>query len=55
MTDQRAGHAEAQEAIARQHRYIACGPTRPDRDAAEFQHTHNLPGVPPGSIVRPCG
>ena len=41
---------------ARDHeRRVACGPTGPDRDAlaAEYQRTHKLTGVPPGSIVRP--
>jgi hypothetical protein len=43
---------------AREHsRHIQCGPTGMDRDAlaSEFQQTHKLAGVPPGSIVRPRG
>jgi hypothetical protein len=36
-------------------RHVECGPSGPDRNAlaAECRRTHNLAGVPPGSIVRP--
>jgi hypothetical protein len=43
---------------AREHnRHIQCGPSGADRDAlaSEFQQTHKMAGVPPGSIVRPRG
>jgi hypothetical protein len=39
------------------HRNVQCGPASPDRGAlvSEFQRTHKMGGVPPGSIVRPRG
>jgi hypothetical protein len=38
-------------------RQVQCGPSGPDREALaeEFQRTHKMGGVPPGSIVRPRG
>jgi hypothetical protein len=38
-------------------RRIVCGPTGADQDtlAADYQQTHGLRGVPPGTIVRPRG
>jgi hypothetical protein len=55
MTDDRAWQAAVRRAWSQRHRSIESGPTGPDRDAlaAEFSQTHNLAGVPPGSIVRP--
>ena len=57
MTDDRPWNDAARRARDRQQRHIVCGPTGPDRDAlaAEYQLTHKLAGVPPGSIVRPRG
>ena len=54
MTDERPWKEAATEARNHQHR-IVCGPTGPDGDAlaAEYSRTLRLPGVPPGSIVRP--
>ena len=39
------------------HRRVVCGPSGTDRDslADEFQQSHNMGGVPPGSIARPRG
>jgi hypothetical protein len=38
-------------------RHVHCGPSGPDRDAlsAEYQRSSKLPGVPPGTILRPRG
>jgi hypothetical protein len=38
-------------------RHVHCGPSGPDRDAlsAEYHQTSRLPGVPPGTILRPRG
>jgi GNAT superfamily N-acetyltransferase len=54
MTNDRPWHAAARYARDHQRR-IACSATGPDRDelASEYRSTHNLAGVPPGSIVRP--
>jgi hypothetical protein len=54
MTDDRPWTAAARQARNSQ-RHIVCGPTGPDPDAlsVEYQKTHKLTGVPPGSIVRP--
>ena len=54
MTDSRPWDDAA--TFARSHRrHIVCGPAGAKRDelAAEYRHTHNLAGVPPGSIIRP--
>jgi hypothetical protein len=55
MTDDAPWRAAARQALDRQQRHIACGPTGSDRDvlAAEFQRSYGFGGVPPGSIVRP--
>jgi hypothetical protein len=54
MTDERPWHDAAARAKGRG-RLIACGPTDPDREAlaTEFHRAQKLPGVPPGSILRP--
>jgi hypothetical protein len=54
MTDDRPWNSAAGRAREGGRR-ITCGPTGPDRDAlaAEYQKSHKLAGVPPGSIVRP--
>ena len=54
IIDDRPWHAAARHARDQHHRHVACGPAGPDRDvlAAEYQRTHKLRGVPPGSIVR---
>jgi len=54
MTDDRPWQSAARRARDQQRR-VACGPYGPDREAlaAEYQKTHKLAGVPPGSIVRP--
>jgi hypothetical protein len=46
---------EATTQARTQQRHIACGPTGPDPAAlaAAYRQEHKLPGVPPGSIVRP--
>ncbi|MEO8713642.1 MAG: hypothetical protein ABI369_01370 [Acetobacteraceae bacterium] len=56
MTDDRPWHSAAGHARERERR-IVCGPAGPDRDAlaAAYQEANKLPGVPPGSIVRPRG
>jgi hypothetical protein len=38
-------------------RGVQCGPRGPNREtlSANYQQTHKLRGVPPGSIVRPRG
>ncbi len=55
-TDDRPWQSAARRARD-QERQVGCGPAGPDREAlaAEFQETHGLAGVPPGSIVRPRG
>jgi hypothetical protein len=55
MADDRPWQAAARKARDRQQRHVVCGPSGPDRDAlaGEYRRAHNLPGVPPGSIVRP--
>jgi hypothetical protein len=52
MTDDRPWKQAA--AQARDGR-VVCGPAGAQREglAAEYRRTHNLAGVPPGSIVRP--
>lgn len=54
MTDARPWKDVATQARSHQRR-IACGPIGSDRAAlaAAYRHEHKLPGVPPGSIVRP--
>jgi hypothetical protein len=54
MTDDRRWQDSAREA-RNNGRKVACGPSGPDRDtlAADYQRTHKLAGVPPGSIMRP--
>jgi hypothetical protein len=54
MTDDRPWTAAARQARNSQ-RHIVCGPTGPDPTAlaVDYQKTHKLAGVPPGSIVRP--
>jgi hypothetical protein len=53
MTDDRPWHAAVRFALHHHERRITCGPTGTDRDllAADFRRTHELAGVPPGSIV----
>lgn len=53
MTDDRPWNEAASYARTHQHR-VVCGPTGVDRDelAADYRRTHNLAGVPPGSIIR---
>jgi len=55
MTDDRPWHSATRSARNNERR-VECGPTGPDRDAlaADFQQSSRLPGVPPGSIVRPA-
>ena len=57
MTDDALWQAATRRACDLHQRHVACGPAGPDRDAlaAEFRQTHQLAGVPPGSIVRPIG
>jgi hypothetical protein len=54
MTERRPWR-EAAVYAGKHDRSIALGPTGPDRDelSAEYRRKHNLPGAPPGSIVRP--
>ena len=54
MTDDRPWHNAAAHARG-QERRVVCGPTGAQRDelAAEYRRAHKLPGVPPGTIVRP--
>ena len=54
MTDDHPWQSAAREARSHQ-RQIVCGLSGTDRDelATEYQRTHKLAGVPPGSIVRP--
>ena len=54
MTDDQLWMAAAQRARNRQRR-VVCGPAGPNAAvlAADYQETHKLAGVPPGSIVRP--
>jgi hypothetical protein len=54
MADDRPWKEAATLARNHQHR-IVCGPTGVDRDAlaAEYRRAHPLPGVPPGTILRP--
>ena len=54
MTDDQPWQSATRRARDQQ-RHVACGPYGSDRNAlaAEFQATHKLAGVPPGSIVRP--
>jgi hypothetical protein len=56
MTDDGPWNLAAGRARER-NRHVRCGPTGTDREAlaGEFQQTHKLAGVPPGSIVRPRG
>ena len=56
MTDDGPWNLAAGRAREKQRR-VVCGPAGTDRDtlADEFQQTHNVGGVPPGSIVRPRG
>jgi hypothetical protein len=54
MTDSRPWKEAA--SFARNHqRRIECGPKGAVRDelAADYRDTHKMPGVPPGSIIRP--
>ena len=53
MTDDGPWNLAAGRAREKQRR-VVCGPAGTDRDtlADEFQQTHNVGGVPPGSIVR---
>ena len=57
MSDDAPWHLAVDRARQQHDRHIQCGPTGPDRDAlaSEFQQTHKMAGVPPGSIVRPRG
>jgi hypothetical protein len=54
MTDDQPWQAAARRA-QQAGRQVICGPRGADRDAlaSECRRTHNLAGVPPGTIVRP--
>jgi hypothetical protein len=54
MSDDAPWHLAVGRARQQHDRDVQCGPTGPDRDAlaSEFQRTHKMAGVPPGSIVR---
>ncbi len=56
MTDDRPWQSATRHARD-QERHVECGPAGPDREAlaSEYQQSHRLAGVPPGSIVRPRG
>ena len=51
MTDDRPWNEAASYARNHQHR-VVCGGVDRDELAAEYRRTHNLAGVPPGSILR---
>jgi hypothetical protein len=55
MIDEKPWNNAARHAHDQLGRNVVCGPTGSDRNAlaAEFQRTHKLAGVPPGSILRP--
>ena len=55
MSDDGPWHVATDRARQQHDRHVQCGPTGPDREAlaSEFQRTHGIAGVPPGSIIRP--
>ena len=57
MSDDAPWHLAVDRARQLHDRHVQCGPTGRDRNALarEFQQTHKMAGVPPGSIVRPRG